>query len=196
MTLSTLRRGLPLLPLLLLAGSPALAHGNPAGGLVSGFTHPLLGLDHGLLLVAVGASAGCLSPLLLLWAAAGALLGSLGGVAGLPLPGAELLAALVIPQVALPLLARQPQRWQTLAGLPVAAAMAVHAWLHGQEAPSGHGGATLWWLGALLASLLLIGASALIARQISRRGRIALGLALTVLGGALAVVPLLGLVAG
>ncbi|MEB3265807.1 MAG: HupE/UreJ family protein [Cyanobacteriota bacterium] len=190
MTFPTLRRGLTLLPLLLLAGSPALAHGTASGGLGAGVLHPLLGFDHLLLLIAVGASSACLSPRVLLWAAAGALLGAVGGAAGGSMPAAESLAALAIALVALPLLARHPQRWQAVAGVPLAGAVAVHALLHGQEAPAG-GAAPLWWLGALLASLLVIGLAGVAVRQLPSRGRVALGLALVTLGGALAVVPAL-----
>ena len=54
------------------SGQPAAAHGISGGGLGSGFLHPLLGSDHLLLLLGVGAAAASLSAQLLLWGLAGA----------------------------------------------------------------------------------------------------------------------------
>jgi urease accessory protein len=47
----------------------------------------------------------------------------------------------------------------------VAAAVAVHAMLHGLEAPV-DGSAALWWLGALSGSVLVSGGSLLLLRRL------------------------------
>ncbi|MFN9630242.1 MAG: HupE/UreJ family protein, partial [Cyanobacteriota bacterium] len=78
---------------ILLGSHPVQAHGTAAGGVWGGLTHPLLGLDHLLMLVAVGAAAAVLSTRLLLWAAAGAVVGAVAGAWGLPLPAQEVWAA-------------------------------------------------------------------------------------------------------
>src|SRR5689334_18411891 len=84
---------------LLMLATPALAHtGNVPGGLVSGFTHPLLGPDHVVAMVAVGlwgaflgAPAIWLLPVVfpLVMAFGGAL-----GIMGVPIPGIEIGIAL------------------------------------------------------------------------------------------------------
>ena len=51
---------------------PALAHGTATGGALGGLTHPLLGLDHLIMLMAVGTAASFISSQLLLWALGGA----------------------------------------------------------------------------------------------------------------------------
>jgi urease accessory protein len=68
-----LKRLLPAAALLLLASAPAFAHLDPGehGSFLSGFTHPLFGLDHIVVMVAVG-----------LWAA------TIGGRAILVVPAA------------------------------------------------------------------------------------------------------------
>ena len=42
-------------------GSAAMAHGSATGGALAGATHPLLGLDHLLMLIAVGTAAASVS---------------------------------------------------------------------------------------------------------------------------------------
>jgi STE24 endopeptidase len=49
------------------SGQPASAHGIASGGLGAGLLHPLLGSDHLLLLLGVGAASASLSAQLLLW---------------------------------------------------------------------------------------------------------------------------------
>ena len=61
---------------------PALAHGTAGGGALSGLTHPLLGLDHLLMLMAVGTAASFISSQLLLWALGGAVIGAVLGFTG------------------------------------------------------------------------------------------------------------------
>ncbi len=87
------------LGLSLLSTLPASAHGVASTGVLGGAAHPLLGLDHLLLLVGVGAAASSLGAALLWFALGGALLGALFGVGGLALPLAETLAALAVAGV-------------------------------------------------------------------------------------------------
>lgn len=175
-----------------LAGSPAQAHGTADGGIAAGFLHPLLGTDHLLLLIAVGAAASYLSARLLLWAFAGAVLGGIFGAMGGGLPAAEVLAALGISAVAV-LVVRSQNSGRPPAmgfcGTLVAAAVAVHAMLHGQEAPGG-AGATLWWLGAFSGSLLVSGGTYLALRQLPAPWTARLALALALVGGVLVMGPL------
>ena len=179
------------------SGQPAAAHGIAGGGLGSGFLHPLLGSDHLLLLLGVGAAAASLSAQLLLWGLGGALAGGVYGALGGGLPAAEVLAALAIAAVAALVLRNQSspstgaKSGLDLAGGVVGAAVAIHAMLHGQEAPAGLAAAS-WWLGALAASALVAGGSYLVLRQQPATWiqRLAVGLALA--GGLLAFAPVLG----
>ena len=151
--------------LALLLAQPAQAHGIANGGIAAGFLHPISGVDHLLLLVSVGAAGAVISPQLLLWALAGAIGGGVFGALGGTLPAQELLAALAITAVAvLVLRSQQSTRLGACAAL-VAAAVAVHAMLHGLEAPAG-GSAALWWLGALSGSALVSGGSLLLLRRL------------------------------
>ena len=174
----------------LLSALPAGAHGVADGGLLSGATHPLLGLDHLLLLIGVGAVSSYVGAPMLLFALGGGLVGAVIGSLGGHLPGAEVIAALAVS--VLGLLTLQLQRLQqrpslTLVGAPVAAAVAVHALLHGQEAPSGSIG---WWLGALLASTAVVAASYGLLRRLPLRWTMLLATGLSLAGGALALAPL------
>lgn len=184
--------GLAATTVAVLAGSPAQAHGIADGGIAAGFLHPLLGTDHLLLLIAVGAAASYLTASLLLWGLAGALLGGAFGATGGGLPGAEVLAALAITAVAVLVLRAQKSTSPPAMGFYgtlIAAAVALHAMLHGQEAPFG-AGAGLWWLGAFAGSLLVSGGTYLALRRLPApwTGRLALVLALV--GGVLALGPL------
>jgi urease accessory protein len=171
----------------LLSTLPAGAHGNADAGVLGGALHPLLGIDHLLLLVGVGFAAAQFGPLLLGVALGGALLGSVFGSFGGHLPGAEVLAALAVSGLgAALLLSRNLMRPLPVLGGVMGAAVAVHAMLHGQEA-SGTAG---WWLGALLTASLVIGLSFLAGRQFNpRQSQWAAG-ALALLGGVLALAPL------
>lgn len=154
--------------LALLLDQPAQAHGLASGGLAAGFLHPLSGIDHLLLLIAVGAASASISPWLLVWALVGGIGGGVFGALGGGLPAAEILAAMAISAVAL-LVVRQHRSGQTPAlcfcGTLIAAAVAVHAMLHGLEAPAG-GSAALWWMGALSGSVLVSGGSFLLLRRL------------------------------
>lgn len=172
----------------LLSGLPASAHGLAEGGWQSGFAHPLLGLDHLLLLVGVGAASSALDASLLAFALAGAVFGSVLGLAGAALPWAEALAALAVSAVGL-LLVRTLRGGARpavgLAGAVVMAAVAIHALLHGQEAPGPLG----WWLGAGLASAIVVGISSLLTSRLDARWTVGLAVLLCLAGGVLALVP-------
>ncbi|MEY4359890.1 MAG: hypothetical protein RLZZ631_1376 [Cyanobacteriota bacterium] len=171
----------------LLSALPAGAHGTAATGALAGALHPLLGVDHLLLLVGVGLTAARFGPQLLGVALASALFGSVVGSMGGQLPAAELLAALAVSAVgAALLLSDKLQRPLPVIGTVLGCAVAVHAMLHGQEAS----GTSSWWIGALMASAATIAMSFSTSRSLSQRqNQLAAG-ALALLGGVLALAPL------
>jgi urease accessory protein len=127
--------------LVLLAATAAHAHSEAgvAGGFASGFTHPLLGFDHVVAMVAVGlwgaflgAPAIWLLPIVfpLVMALGGAL-----GVAGVPLPAVETGIALsgVVLGLLVALAVRAPL-W--IAAVIVGAFAIFHGHAHGTELPS------------------------------------------------------------
>jgi urease accessory protein len=177
------------LGLSLLSALPAGAHGLATAGLLQGIGHPLLGLDHLLLLLGVGASAASIDSLLLAFALAGAVLGALFGASGGNLPAAELLAAMAVVAVGLLLLlqrrrgARRPRL--ALAGGVIGAAVAIHAMLHGHEAPA----AVDWWLGAGVSSAAVVIASFALLQRLPEAWTLRLALLLCIGGGMLALVP-------
>ncbi|APD49047.1 HupE/UreJ family protein [Synechococcus sp. CS-602] len=174
------------LGLSLIGAVPASAHSIAGAGLATGFSHPLLGLDHLLLLVGVGASASFISSTLLLYALAGAALGSLFGLSGGQLPLAELVAALAVSLLGLLILRSRRQAGAppaTLYGLVVMGSVAVHAMLHGHEAS----GANSWWLGAFLASTLVVGVSYGVLRKLGTVWTLRLAGLLSLAGGVLAL---------
>jgi urease accessory protein len=176
------------LGLSLLSALPAGAHGLATGGLLQGIGHPLQGLDHLLLLLGVGASAASIDSLLLAFALAGAVLGALFGASGGSLPAAELLAALAVVAVGLLLLQRRRGTRQpglALAGSVIGAAVAIHAMLHGHEAPA----AVAWWLGAGVSSAAMVIASFALLRRLPEAWTMRLALLLCIGGGMLALVP-------
>lgn len=154
---------------------PSQAHGLVTGGVLAGLVHPLMGIDHLLMLVAVGAAASQISLQLLLWALGGGLLGALGGTAGFTWPLLESLAALAVVAVAAFVLLNprrdsvDPLRLMT-GGCLVGAGVAVHGLLHGLEAPTG-GDAMLWWWGVLISSAVICGGTAVLLRQLPRMWR-------------------------
>ena len=178
------------LGLSLLSALPVSAHAVADGGLLAGAGHPLLGLDHLLLLLGVGGVASFGGGQVLLFAIGGAVIGALLGAGGGQLPGAELLAALAVAALGAVLLHGQrrtlvPQ--PGLLGSIVAAAVAVHALLHGQEAGAATGA---WWLGAALASSAVVGITYSLLRQGDPRWSRLLAWGLSLAGLALAVAPL------
>ena len=175
------------LSLSLLSVLPAGAHGSAEHGVIDGALHPLLGLDHLLMLVAVGLCAAQAGRQVLGYALAGALIGSVFGSFGGQLPGAEVLAALALSAVAavLVLVLRGLCSRQILA-LTVAGGVSIHALLHGLESS----GSSFWWAGALLGSVAVVAASAWLSQRLERGGA-SLGAALLALaGGLLALAPL------
>jgi len=126
---------------LLLAPTAGWAHDGAAGGsgFAAGLAHPLTGIDHAFLLIAVGVWAalrGGNAP----WAAPAAFVaamaaGGLAGMAGLGLPGMELvlaLSAVLVGGLALGAASRAPRA----ACLAVFAGFAaIHGLAHGAEMP-------------------------------------------------------------
>jgi urease accessory protein len=182
------------LGLSLLSAVPVQAHGMADGGLLAGASHPLLGLDHLLLLLGVGGVAAYVSGSVLLFALGGALVGAVLGSLGGNLPAAEVWAALAVSGLGLLPLQLQLQRSQRspqlgLVGSLVAAAVAVHAMLHGLEAPA-DGAAALWWLGAFAGSALVSGGSFLLLRRLPLAWNRSLALLLALSGGVAALAPI------
>jgi urease accessory protein len=189
----------------LLGSHPAQAHGSAAPGVLGGLIHPLLGLDHLLMLLAVGAAASVLSARLLLWAALGAIAGAAAGAWGVQVPAAEVWAALAVAalggftlvatRAATPALASLRQSGlDILFGLVVAGGVAIHALLHGQEAPA-DATTLLWWSGALISSVVVCGGAYRVFRSLPVVVTQAATVVLVALGGGLALAPL-ALVAG
>jgi urease accessory protein len=130
-----------ILPLLLLAASPALAHTGVGviGGFQSGFQHPIFGIDHLLAMVAVGIWGAQLgSPAI--WAlpiafplimTGGGLL-ALAGV-GLPMVETTIAASVVVLGALIAIAARLPI-W--LAVVVVAIFALSHGHAHGTELPA------------------------------------------------------------
>lgn len=122
-----------------LAGT-ALAHADhgQAGGFVSGFTHPILGWDHVVAMVAVGLWGAFLGPpaiwLLPVVFPLVMALAAAAGVVGVPLPGVE--AGIAASAVVLGLLiafAVRPPLW--VAAVVVGAFAVFHGHAHGTELP-------------------------------------------------------------
>lgn len=186
---------------LILSGHPALAHSTAAGGALSGLSHPLLGLDHLCMLMAVGTAASYISSRLLLWALGGAVLGAAVGFTGFTMGSAEVMAALAISAVgALTLLASKVAKASngttliSVGGVVVAIAVAIHAMLHGLEAPK-ESSTVLWWSGALASSMLVCGGTCLLLKSLPVSVTRTAAIAFLAIGALLAFGPL-GLVAG
>ena len=181
----------------LLATHPAQAHGLAAGGGFAGLIHPLVGLDHLLMLMAVGAAAVCIAPTVLFWALGGAVIGAALGVAGWTVPAAEVFAALAIAAVGGMILLASQRRapggalasFAPLAGAVVASGVALHALLHGLEAPQ-DASTLFWWSGALVSSALVTGSTVLLLRRLPNRWTEVAAIGFLVLGSLLAVAPL------
>ena len=125
-----------------LSAAPALAHvegGAIAGGLASGFAHPLGGLDHVVAMVAVGLWGAFLgAPAVWLLPVVFPLVMAFGGVlgaAGLPLPSVEV--GIALSAVVLGLMvagAQRPPLW--VAAILVGAFAVFHGHAHGTELPA------------------------------------------------------------
>jgi urease accessory protein len=142
-----------------LSALPAQAHGDAGGGMTAGLLHPLLGLDHLLLWLGLGALGAVAGRRWLLWGAGGVAVGVVLGSLGVTLPMAEPLAGLAITLLGVRLVrlvSRGPRGAQATADLPlgglVAGCCAVHGLLHGAEGS----GASGWWMGLLVSSAALV----------------------------------------
>jgi urease accessory protein len=180
---------LAMMAVLAMGALPSEAHGTAGAGSLAGLVHPLLGVDHLLMLLAVGTAASQLSFLLLPWALGGGVVGALAGHGGSTAPLLETLAALAIVAVAALSLVWSQRGSSNRAiplfsGVVVGAGVAIHGLLHGMEAPA-DGSRLLWWAGALLSSVVISGGSALLLRRVPGEWRKALALALLMAGGVL-----------
>jgi urease accessory protein len=144
----------------------ALAHtGVDAGmhhGFVTGFMHPLTGLDHLAAMLAVGLWSALVARRAwpdLLWAPAGfaamLMVGALAGLQGLEVPGVEPMIAASLLVMGL-LVATRLQVPGPVAALLVGAFAAFHGLAHGYEL-AGEPGAALTLAGMLSATVLLHG---------------------------------------
>ncbi|MBM3542640.1 MAG: hypothetical protein FJX51_11395, partial [Alphaproteobacteria bacterium] len=146
----------------LVAAAPALAHpGGAADGMAAGFLHPLGGLDHLLVILALGVWSAQLGGRALhavpaAFVTAMALGGALG-LAGVALPLVEP-AILVSVVLAGALLGLATRLHVGAAAALAAAAGIVHGCAHGIEAPSA--APLLFASGFLLATTLLLAAGA------------------------------------
>ena len=126
--------------LVLLAATPAFAHTEEgvAGGFVSGFTHPIFGLDHLVAMVAVGLWGAQLGrPAIWILPIAFPAIMAVGGflgVVGVPLPMVEvgIAASAVVLGLSIAFVMRPSL---TVAGLVVAAFAIFHGHAHGMELP-------------------------------------------------------------
>ncbi|MCE7885708.1 MAG: urease accessory protein [Actinobacteria bacterium ATB1] len=126
----------------MLVAGPAGAHtGLPAGGAVDGLTHPLLGLDHFLAMVAVGVLAATARDRRIAWFTpvgfiVGMIVGGLLGFSGLDAPFIESAIALSVVALGALIIVRTENSglW-----VPLLAAIfgALHGHAHGAELPEG-----------------------------------------------------------
>ncbi|WP_426227182.1 HupE/UreJ family protein [Pararhizobium sp. DWP3-4] len=137
---------------------PAFAHLDPAehGSLMAGFTHPLSGLDHILVMLAVGLWAAQIGGRAL-WVVPCAFVGTMAfgfalAMAGIHLPFVE--PAILASVVALGLLVAMAVRMETAACAAVVGVFALfHGYAHGGEL--GSAGALPFSAGFVMATALL-----------------------------------------
>lgn len=131
--------GAVLFGIMLMAGAAdAHSQGSVAGGFVSGLTHPILGWDHVVAMVAVGMWGAFLGlPAIWLLPVIFPMVMSLGavlGIIGIPIPAVETgIAGSAVVLGLLILLAAKPPLW--VAGLIVAVFAVFHGYAHGLELP-------------------------------------------------------------
>jgi urease accessory protein len=155
-----MRKAAPLLLLLLaMMPSEALAHivKGEAIGFVSGFEHPISGLDHIIAMVAVGLWGAQLgAPAIWLLPVTFPMVMAFGGFLGLigvPLPGSEIAIALSgVCLGAAVLTELRPPLW--IAAVLVGIFGLFHGYAHGAELPPGQN-ALLYSIGFILATGLL-----------------------------------------
>ncbi len=153
-------RALAALALILILPASAFAHtvgGSAGAGFVTGFLHPLGGLDHMLAMLAVGMwGAQLRSPAIWLLPVAFPQVMALGGVAailGIPLFGIEIgVTFSVIVLGSMIALGRRPPLWVAL--LIVSFFAVFHGYAHGAELP-GKTGAVAYSAGFVTATGLL-----------------------------------------
>lgn len=157
--LDPLGAALPLGTVALAAPSAACAHlvRGEAVGFISGFAHPISGLDHIVAMIAVGLWGAQLGkPAIWLLPVTFPLVMAFGGFLGLigvPLPGSEVAIALSGVVLGAAVLAEfQPPLWA--AAMLVGVFGLFHGYAHGAELPPGEN-ALLYSLGFVLATGLL-----------------------------------------
>ena len=183
-----IRRTLLAIGLTVASAAPAFAHLDPQehGSLMAGLSHPLFGLDHILVMVAVGLWAAQIGGRAL-WAVPAAFVTMMAigfglSVAGIPLPFVE--PVILASVVALGLLVAMAVRLDTSASAAIVAVFALfHGHAHGGEL--GAAGALPFAVGFVIATALLHVAGIALGLGI---GRIAGGRTLArILGGATAL---------
>ena len=166
-----IRRFILSLTALALSTAPAFAHLNPQehGSFMAGFSHPLFGLDHILVMVAVGLWASQIGGRAL-WLVPAAFVGTMAfgfglAVAGVDLPFVE--PAILASVVALGLLVAMAARFDTVASAAIVAAFALfHGHAHGGEL--GAAGAASFGVGFVVATALLHAAGIAIGIGVAR----------------------------
>ena len=166
-----IRRFILSLTALALSTAPAFAHLNPQehGSFMAGFSHPLFGLDHILVMVAVGLWASQIGGRAL-WLVPAAFVGTMAfgfglAVAGVDLPFVE--PAILASVVALGLLVAMAARFDTIASAALVAAFALfHGHAHGGEL--GAAGAASFSIGFVVATALLHAAGIAIGIGVAR----------------------------
>lgn len=177
-------RAIVLAALCLFAGTASAHTGNhTVTGFSSGLTHPLLGLDHLLAMIAIGLWAAQQGGRAL-WAVPAAFVGAmlLGGamaLAGLSLPHVE--TGIAVSVMVLGLLIATRRQWAVKAGMAIAAGFALfHGYAHGLEMPQAASPA-LYALGFVLATVFLHG-TGIAGRLIGRHAMQAAGLGIAASG--------------
>ena len=151
--------------------APAFAHLNPEehGSFMAGFSHPLFGLDHILVMVAVGLWAAQIGGKAL-WAVPAAFVTTMAigfglALAGIDLPFVE--PAILASVVALGLLVAMAVRLDTVMSAAIVAVFALfHGHAHGGEL--GSAGALSFGVGFVIATALLHGAGVALGLGIAR----------------------------
>ena len=131
--------------MLLVAAEPVLAHDQQgqARGFLTGFLHPLSGLDHVLAMIAVGLWGAQLgAPAIWLLPVTFPMVMAVGGflgLVGIPLPGVEIGIALSALLLGL-MVAGEAKPSLTIAAAIVAFFAVFHGHAHGTELPAGQSG--------------------------------------------------------
>jgi urease accessory protein len=151
--------------------APAFAHLNPEehGSFMAGLSHPIFGLDHILVMVAVGLWAAQIGGRAM-WLVPSAFVGTMAigfalALSGVDLPFVE--PAILASVVALGLLVAMAVKLDTIASAAVVAVFALfHGHAHGGEL--GAAGAVQFGVGFMMATALLHGAGIALGLSIAR----------------------------